>query len=153
MANLGKLLFLVEGDEGLYIIDQHVAHERVIFERLQEQATKGGLESQVLLNPVALHFTLLEEEAVLKYILPLVDLGIIIEHFGPRSYLLRAIPSGVQEEPQDFFYSLLEHLENSKGKTDALDIKKNFSSIPPVKWQLKLIQNFLCRRWNIFCTI
>lgn len=121
-----KTFILVEGDEGLYIIDQHVAHERVIFERLQEQATKGGLESQVLLNPVALHFTLLEEEAVLKYILPLVDLGIIIEHFGPRSYLLRAIPSGVQEEPQDFFYSLLEHLENSKGKTDALDIKKEF---------------------------
>ena len=126
IGQLRQTFILAEEEDGLYIIDQHIAHERVIFERLLEKVTIGSLESQVLLNSIALHLTLLEEEAVLKYILPLVDLGIIIEHFGPRSYLLRAIPSGVHEDPQDFFYSLLEHLENSKGKTDALDIKKEF---------------------------
>ena len=126
IGQLRQTFILAEGEDGLYIIDQHIAHERVLFERLLEKATKGSLESQVLLNPVALHLTLLEEEAVIKYILPLVELGIIIEHFGPRSYLLRAIPSGVHGDPQDFFYSLLEHLENSKGKTAALDLKKEF---------------------------
>jgi len=126
LGQFRQTFILAEGEDGLYVVDQHIAHERVIFERLMEKATTGSLESQVLLNPVTLHLTLLEEEAVLKYILPLVDFGIIIESFGPRSYLLRAIPSGVHDDPQDFFYSLLEHLENSKGKIDVLDLKKEF---------------------------
>jgi DNA mismatch repair protein MutL len=126
IGQLAQTFILAEGKEGLYIIDQHIAQERVIFEDLLKKSTTGSLESQVLLHPVTLHLTLLEEEVMIKYILPLADLGIILENFGPRSYLLRAIPAGVREEPKDFFYSLLEHLEKSKGKTDVLDVKKEF---------------------------
>lgn len=126
IGQLAQTFILAEGEDGLYIIDQHIAQERVIYEDLLEKHAHGCLESQVLLHPVALHLTLLEEEVVLKYILPLADLGIILEHFGPRSYLLRALPSGIREEPQDFFYSLLEHLELSRGKMEALDLKKEF---------------------------
>lgn len=126
IGQLAQTFILAESEEGLYLIDQHIAHERVIYERLLEKAATGTIESQVLLQPVTLPLSFLEEEAVLKYILPLVDLGIILEHFGPRSYLLRAIPSGIGEEPQDYFYSLLEHLESSKGKTEVSDLKKEF---------------------------
>ena len=126
IGQLAQTFILAESAEGLYLIDQHIAHERVLYERLLEKAATGAIESQVLLQPVTLQLSLLEEEAVLKYILPLVDLGIILEHFGPRSYLLRAIPSGIKEEPQDYFYSLLEHLESSKGKTAFIDVQKEF---------------------------
>ncbi len=124
IGQLSDTFILAEGEDGLYLIDQHIAHERVLFEEFLSKAAIGSLDSQVLLQPITLHLSLLEEEAVLKYILPLVDLGIILEDFGPRTYLLRAIPTGIKIEPQDYFYSLLEHLENSHGKTDVLDLKK-----------------------------
>ncbi len=77
---MNQTFILAEGEAGLYIFDQHIAHERVIFERLLAQANKGPLESQILLEPSALHLTPLEEELVIKYILPLTDLGIILEN-------------------------------------------------------------------------
>lgn len=126
IGQLTQTFILAEGVDGLYIIDQHIAHERVIFENLLEKAEKGTIESQVLLHPVTLHLSLLEEEVVIKHILPLADLGILLEHFGPRTYLLRALPTGIQEDAQDFFYSLLDHLESHKGATDVLDLKKEF---------------------------
>lgn len=126
IGQLKQTFILAEGEEGLYIIDQHIAHERVIFEGLLEKSAKGTLKSQVLLQPITLHLTLLEEEMVIKYILPLTDLGILLEHFGPRTFLLRALPVGVKGEPQDFFYTLLEHLESHQGTTEVLDIKKEF---------------------------
>lgn len=124
IGQLYNTFILAEGMEGLYLIDQHVAHERVIFEALLTKTAGRTLDSQVLLQPVTLHLSLLEEETVLKYIIPLVELGIIIEHFGPRTYLLRAIPAGINMEPQDYFYSLLEHLENSRGTTEVPDCKR-----------------------------
>jgi len=124
IGQLYNTFILAEGTEGLYLIDQHVAHERVIFEALLAKTAHRTLDSQVLLQPVTLHLSLLEEETVLKYIIPLVELGIIIEHFGPRTYPLRAIPAGISMEPQDYFYSLLEHLENSRGTTEVPDCKK-----------------------------
>lgn len=124
IGQLYNTFILAEGTEGLYLIDQHVAHERIIFEALLTKTARCTLDSQVLLQPVTLHLSLLEEETVLKYIIPLVELGIIIEHFGPRTYLVRAIPAGISMEPQDYFYSLLEHLENSRGTTEIPDCKR-----------------------------
>ncbi len=63
------------------------------------QANKGPLESQILLEPSALHLTPLEEELVIKYILPLTDLGIILENFGPGKLSLRAVPAGLKDSP------------------------------------------------------
>lgn len=126
IGQLADTFILAEGEEGLFLIDQHIAHERVIYEKFLSKAENGSLDSQVLLQPTTLHLSLFEEETVLKYILPLVDLGIILEHFGPRTYLLRAIPSGMKVEPQDYFYSLLEHLESSGGKTDLVELKREF---------------------------
>lgn len=126
IGQLYQTFILAEGKEGLYLIDQHIAHERVLYEGFLANDSQNAMESQVLLQPVTLHLSPLEEETVLKFILPLVDLGIILEHFGPHTYLLRAIPAGIDEAPQDYFYSLLEHLETSRGKTTVLDIKKEF---------------------------
>jgi DNA mismatch repair protein MutL len=137
IGQLNQTFILAEGEAGLYIFDQHIAHERVIFERLLAQANKGPLESQILLEPSALHLTPLEEELVIKYILPLTDLGIILENFGPGSYLLRAVPAGLKDSPPDFFYSLLEHLETNKGRTTSLDLKKEFLTHTACKMSVK----------------
>lgn len=124
IGQLAQTFILAEGPAGLYIIDQHVAHERVLFERLLAQADQGGLHSQMLLAPQTVELTLLEEELLIQHILPLTDLGMIIEHFGPRTYLLRAVPSVVKEDPADFLMSLLQELEAQGDKYGPSEIKR-----------------------------
>lgn len=140
IGQLKATFILAEGEEGLYIIDQHVAHERVIFDRLMNEASRGKLASQVLLNPEALNLSLLEEEVLLENILALTDLGLILEHFGPRTYLLRAVPACLQDDPREFFYQVLEELENKYKKPSGSDIKKDFLTVTSCKSAIKANQ-------------
>lgn len=124
IGQLAQTFILAEGDEGLYIIDQHVAHERVLFERLLEEVERGGLASQVLLAPRTLELTLLEEELLIQHIIPLSDLGLIIEHFGPRTYLVRSVPSVVKEDPAEFLMALIQGLEEKGNKYGPSEIRR-----------------------------
>jgi DNA mismatch repair protein MutL len=69
-------------DEGICIIDQHVAHERVLFERIVERLTRGRLESQRLLVPIVLDLAAAEREALLTRTTALEASGFEIEEFG-----------------------------------------------------------------------
>jgi DNA mismatch repair protein MutL len=91
VGQVGSAYLVAEGPDGLYLVDQHAAHERVLFERFQTQ--RGKPSSQILLEPSTVELpaaqaTLLESQAkVLK------DLGFEIEPFGPQAFKVRAIPS------------------------------------------------------------
>jgi len=124
IGQLSRTFILAEGEEGLYVIDQHVAHERVLFEQLLNEADQGKLNSQVLLTPCPLELTLLEEELLIQHILALHDLGLVIEHFGPRTYLIRAVPTIVKEDPADFLLSLLQQLEKEGEGCSPSDLKR-----------------------------
>jgi len=126
IGQLHASFILAEGEEGLYLIDQHAAHERIIFEQLLLDASKGQVKSQLLLTPLTLQLTALEEELVIENILPLTDMGVVLEHFGPRSYLLRAVPDGLKEGPQDFFHSLLDLFGSKNKRLSPADIRKEF---------------------------
>lgn len=126
IGQLAQTFILAEGEEGLYILDQHVAHERVLFERLLAEAERGSLTSQVLLTPRTVELTLLEEELLIQHILPLSDLGLVVEHFGPRTYLLRAVPSVVEEDPAEFLLSLIQELEEKGSKYGPSEIRREF---------------------------
>jgi len=75
------------------IIDQHAAHERINYEHLLKKAKQNPAASQQLLTPVSVELTLQEEQALLEHLESLSDLGFILEHFGPKTYLLRGIPT------------------------------------------------------------
>jgi len=124
IGQLAQTFILAEGEEGLYIIDQHVAHERVLFEQLLAEAEQGSLSSQVLLTPRTLELTLLEEELLIQHILPLHDLGLVVEHFGPRTYLVRAVPSLVREDPAEFIQAVLQELEEKGSKYSSAEIRR-----------------------------
>ncbi len=141
IGQLDATFILAEGRDGLYIIDQHVAHERVIFEQLlKEHSQKGKLQSQLLLTPITLELSALEEELVVEHILPLTDMGLILEHFGQRSYLIRAVPSCLREDPLDFFQGLLEDLNNATKKISGIDIKREFLVMASCKAAIKAHQ-------------
>jgi DNA mismatch repair protein MutL len=80
-------------DEGLCIIDQHVAHERVLFERIMERLTKESLESQRLLIPVVLELPPAERAALVAKADALSKFGFEVEEFGGDSVKVTAMPA------------------------------------------------------------
>jgi DNA mismatch repair protein MutL len=86
-------------DEGLCIIDQHVAHERVLFERIMERLTDGPLESQRLLVPIVLDLPPGEREAVLSRAHALAEAGFEVDEFGGDTTIrIGAVPAILRRE-------------------------------------------------------
>ena len=80
-------------DEGLAIIDQHVAHERVLFEQVMESLTSGRLESQQLLMPIVVELSPAQRQALAANRATLERFGLEIEEFGGDSLRLCAVPA------------------------------------------------------------
>ena len=80
-------------DDGIAIIDQHVAHERVLFERVMERLTAGRLESQRLLIPMIVDVSVTEHDALIARASELEQFGFEIESFGGASLKVAAVPA------------------------------------------------------------
>jgi DNA mismatch repair protein MutL len=97
IGQLGATYIVAEGPRGLYLLDQHAAHERVLFERLLAERERAGVASQALLEPVLVELgpeaaALLEEHLEI-----LGQLGFVVEPFGGPTLLVRAVPAIVAE--------------------------------------------------------
>ena len=97
VGQLGATYIVAEGPEGLYLIDQHAAHERVLFERMLAQRERAQVKSQSLLEPQPVALSpeaagLLEEHLEI-----LGSLGFQVEGFGGATMLVRALPALVAE--------------------------------------------------------
>jgi DNA mismatch repair protein MutL len=91
--------FIVAVDEdGLAIIDQHVAHERVLFERISERLTTGRLESQRLLVPILIELPPAGRQALVSHAADLERLGFDVEEFGGDAVRIGAIPALLRRE-------------------------------------------------------
>ncbi len=99
-------------DEGVAIIDQHVAHERVLFEQVMEKLTAGRLESQRLLTPMLIELSPAQRQAVAQHSATLDRFGLEIEEFGGDSLRLSAVPALLQPaECEAAVRALAEDLE------------------------------------------
>ena len=111
-------------DEGVAIIDQHVAHERVLFERVMERLTSGRLESQRLLTPILLELSQPQRQALAPHAATLERFGLEIEEFGGDSVRLSAVPAIL--DPADCEAAIraladdLEGLDRGSGVEGAL---------------------------------
>jgi DNA mismatch repair protein MutL len=85
-------------DEGIAIIDQHVAHERVLFERVMQRLTEGRLESQLLLEPLVVELSLSGCQVLLQRAVELERFGFEISEFGGNSVRLAAVPALLMRE-------------------------------------------------------
>ena len=96
MIPLGQFrdtFILAVDDEGIAIIDQHVAHERVLFEQVMERLTTGRLESQRLLTPLLLDLSPAQRQALAQHVSTLERFGLEVEEFGGDSVRLSALPA------------------------------------------------------------
>lgn len=89
LGQVAQTYIIAEGPEGLYLIDQHAAHERVLYERLMAERAKMAVTSQALLEPLTMELTNVAGEESLKF---LNQLGFDIEPFGGETVLVRAVP-------------------------------------------------------------
>jgi DNA mismatch repair protein MutL len=101
MIPLGQFrdTFIIAVDEeGIAIIDQHVAHERVLFERITERLTGGRLESQRLLVPMLIDLSPTGRQALLAHAADLERLGFEVGEFGGAALLVSAFPALLERE-------------------------------------------------------
>lgn len=91
VGQVGTAYLVAEGPDGLYLVDQHAAHERVLFERFQAQRAK--VSSQALLEPATIRLTPAQSELLSGQLDVMGELGFEIEAFGPDTFKVRAIPA------------------------------------------------------------
>jgi DNA mismatch repair protein MutL len=93
IGQLSNTYIIAEGPEGLYLIDQHAAHERILYERVLAQWSRQEVEVQGLLEPITIELNPREEEILRANKDMLAQFGFDIEPFGDKSYLIRTIPA------------------------------------------------------------
>jgi DNA mismatch repair protein MutL len=97
IGQLNHTYILAQTSDGFYMVDQHAAHERIVFERLMNSFRSGKIEVQNLLLPMTFDFSAEEVEALHYYRENIERMGLSIERMGPESIAVQAIPSIVKE--------------------------------------------------------
>jgi len=98
IGQLDNSYIVAEGPDGLYLIDQHAAHERVLFERIERQRSQKEIEVQGLLEPMTLEVSPRQDEFLRSHYEDLAEFGFSIEPFGARTFLVRAVPALVYKK-------------------------------------------------------
>jgi DNA mismatch repair protein MutL len=130
LGQLANTYIIAEGPDGLYLIDQHAAHERILYDRILAQWSQKEVEVQGLLQPITIEFSPREEETMRASEEALAEFGFTIEPFGDRSYLIRAIPAIVAgANVIEIVSALLDSLASSE-------------SLNP--WQERIAQSLAC---------
>jgi DNA mismatch repair protein MutL len=92
IGQIGATYLVAEGPDGLYLIDQHAAHERVLFEKLMAQHEVKSIASQSLLTPITATFPPQTAQLLITQVPFLLRFGFVVEEFGPNTFQIRAMP-------------------------------------------------------------
>lgn len=122
IGQLNNAFILAQNEEGLYIIDQHTCHERILYEKFMQAEAQKDMISQPLLIPVTVNVSAQQDAVLMQHIFTLRELGFVLENFGDRCYLIRSLPLGLHEMTgvEEFFLDLLHDLEEDKAMSAAV---------------------------------
>ncbi len=116
-------------DEGIAIIDQHVAHERVLFERIVERLTAGRLESQRLLEPMLVDLSAGARQALAAHAGKLERMGFELEEFGGSAVRISAVPALLtREDSEAAIRALAQDLEGLETESKVDDALKRIAA-------------------------
>jgi DNA mismatch repair protein MutL len=123
---LQKLYVLMEGKEGLVLMDQHAAHERVNFEKFRRAIESGGVPCQRLLLPVTLQTTPRDADLLKQNLPSLNRLGIEIEPFGPNIFKVETLPAFLKtDDPAAWLDQVIEELSSLSTKSSSLRLSED----------------------------
>ena len=119
VGQTGGLYIVAEGPDGMYLVDQHAAHERVLYEKLVQQQAGQTAEVQGLLSPVSVELTAAQAAVLAADGELLRNHGFELEPFGAEAYLLRSVPAMLARK--DPARTLIELLDDLITGTDPAD--------------------------------
>ena len=112
LAQLRRSYLLAEDDEGLVVVDQHAAHERVLYERIMAALDGRGRASQQLLVPRTVELTHREALVIEEHLDLFRRMGFELRRFGPNTYLVEAMPTYMPEADwETLFHDVLDEVE------------------------------------------
>ncbi|MEQ2007871.1 MAG: DNA mismatch repair endonuclease MutL, partial [Limisphaerales bacterium] len=119
---IGRLYIVLESDRGLVLMDQHAAHERVLFEQMLDRLEAGGeADSQRLLLPETVELSVRDVEFLRKQLPILSRLGVGLSEFGERTFLLEALPPFAKlSDARRFVLELVDALKSAGEGVNAL---------------------------------
>lgn len=122
--------WLVEFDEKLYIIDQHAAHEKVLYERFMKELQEKKQTSQMITPPIIVSLTMQEEDLLKRHMDHFASVGFEIEHFGGKEYSIRAVPGNLYGiANKELFQELLDGLNDVSERASAEIICEKIASM------------------------
>jgi DNA mismatch repair protein MutL len=119
---IGRLYVVLESDRGLVLLDQHAAHERILFEQMMRRLEGSGASpSQRLLLPETIELSARDAHFLREQLPTLTRLGVGLSEFGERTFLLDALPPFVRvSEPRRFVLELADELKAAGQDVNAL---------------------------------
>ena len=110
LGQVSQSYIITEGPDGVYMVDQHAAHERILLEKMVAEWRARGVSAQLLLEPQTVELAANERESVEDHLDQLRGIGFEIEPFGGDAMLVRAVPAtlSAQAHPQSLRELLLE---------------------------------------------
>ncbi len=122
IGQFDETYILAQAEQELFIIDQHAAHERVVYEKLKAQFCESEIDIQQLLFPVSIDLSHREQAILEDHLEVLKQYGLELEPFGGTTYLLKAVPALLAKtDYKKLLYDIIDQLESSK--TDTIERK------------------------------
>lgn len=117
IGQLFKTYWLIEFEDKLYIIDQHAAHEKVLYEKTMARLANKDFTSQRISPPIVMTLDARECEMLEKYRPQIEQFGYEVEHFGGKEYMISAIPDNLFNiDIKDLFIEMLDDFSNATGR-------------------------------------
>lgn len=117
IGQLFKTYWLIEFEDKLYIIDQHAAHEKVLYEKIMARLANKDFTSQRISPPIVMTLDARECEMLEKYRPQIEQFGYEVEHFGGKEYMISAIPDNLFNiDMKDLFIDMLDDFSNATGR-------------------------------------
>jgi DNA mismatch repair protein MutL len=129
LGQIHDSFIIAAGRDGLWIIDQHVAHERILFEKVLRQQAQGRVERQQLLMPILLDLTAGQQIEYARIADELERSGFDSEPFGNRTIAVKGAPAGVgPAEIEKLVFEILEMAEGEASKISLNDLRRGMAA-------------------------
>ncbi len=129
LGQIHESFIIAAGRDGLWIIDQHVAHERILFEKVLKQRAAGRVETQALLMPLILQLTAEQQIEYARIADELQSIGFETEPFGARTIAVKAAPAAVAVgDLEKLIFEILEIADGEMRGLSMEDVRRNMAA-------------------------
>ena len=139
LGQIHDSFIIAAGRDGLWIIDQHVAHERILFEQVLASRSRGTVETQGLLLPIVIQLTAAQQLEYGRIADELNAVGFDTESFGVRTIAVKSAPAGLRPgDIEKVIFEILETAESELRKASVDDLRRNIAATIACRAAIKI---------------